>query len=204
MSELPKMQRKVYERLCEHKERTGRVPDLAVFARELSIHYVSLRQHLEALHRKGHLVFESRGRGQSPRLELPLRATGVPVLGSIPAGPLSEALAEPEGFLPLPGAREQFALRVSGNSMADLIQDGDIVLFKQALPQRSGEICAVRVGNSEVTLKYVDRLEPQTVALRPHNSQYPTLAVPAEEVHIEGIYAGLVRGDLIGALYEDD
>ena len=203
MSELPKMQRKVYERLCEHKERTGRAPDLAVFARELKIHYVSLRQHLEALHRKGYLVFESRGRGQSPRLELPLKATGIPVLGSIPAGPLSEALLEPEGFLPLAGAREQFALRVSGNSMADLIQDGDIVLFRRGLPQRSGEICAVRVGNSEVTLKYVDRLEPATVALRPHNPQYPTLAVPAQEVHIEGVYAGLVRGDLIGAFYED-
>ncbi len=203
MSELPKMQRKVYERLREHKERTGRAPDLAVFARELKIHYVSLRQHLEALHRKGFLVFESRGRGQSPRLELPLKATGIPVLGSIPAGPLSEALLEPEGFLPCSGARDQFALRVSGTSMADLIQDGDIVLFRQGLPQRSGEICAVRVGNSEVTLKYVDRLEPATVALRPHNPQYPTLAVPAREVHIEGVYAGLVRGDLIGTLYED-
>jgi repressor LexA len=124
-------------------------------------------------------------------------------LGSIPAGPLSEALLEPEGFLPRGGAREQFALRVSGNSMADLIQDGDIVLFRQGLPQRSGEICAVRVGNSEVTLKYVDRLEPAVIALRPHNPQYPTLAVPAQEVHIEGVYAGLVRGDLIGALYED-
>ncbi len=203
MNELPKMQRKVYERLCEVKERTGRAPDLAVFARELNIHYVSLRQHLEALHRKGFLVFESRGRGQSPRLELPLRATGVPVLGSIPAGPLSEALLEPEGFLPLSNAREQFALRVSGNSMADLIQDGDIVLFRQGMPERSGEICAVRVGSSEVTLKYVDRLEPKTIALRPHNSQYPTVAVPAREVHIEGVYAGLVRGELIGALYED-
>lgn len=202
MNELPKMQRKVYERLCEHKERTGRSPDLSVFARDLKIHYVSLRQHLEALHRKGYLVFESRGRGQSPRLDLPARATGVPVLGSIPAGPLSEALLEPEGFLPLPGAREQFALRVSGNSMADLIQDGDIVLFRKGMPLRSGEICAVRVGNSEVTLKYLDRHEPQTVTLRPHNSQYPTVAVSAEEVHIEGVYLGLVRGDLIGAIYE--
>jgi len=203
MNELPKMQRKVFERLCEHKERTGKCPDLAVFARELKIHYVSLRQHLEALHRKGYLVFESRGRGQSPHLELPVRATGVPVLGSIPAGPLSEALAEPEGFLPLAGARKQFALRVSGDSMADLIQDGDIVLFRTGQPLRSGEICAVRVGNSEVTLKYLDRLEPETVTLRPHNPQYPALCVPAEEVHIEGVYLGLVRGELIGALYEE-
>ena len=105
--------------------------------------------------------------------------------------------------MPLPNAREQFALRVSGNSMADLIQDGDIVLFRQGAPLRSGEICAVRVGNTEVTLKYVDRFEPQTVTLRPHNPQYPTVAVPAADVHIEGVYLGLVRGELIEALYEE-
>ena len=203
MTQLPKMQRKVYERICEHKSRTGTCPELAVFARELNIHYVSLKQHLEALHKKGYLVFESRGRGQSPKLELPARATGVPVLGSIPAGPLSEALAEPEGYLPLHDAQSNFALRVSGNSMADLIQDGDVVVFKKGVPIRSGKICAVRVGNSEVTLKYLDKLDPKTVALRPHNPQYPTLSVDAREVHVEGIYLGLVRGELLRTLYEE-
>ena len=138
---------------------------------------MSLRQHLQALDAKGQLVFQSRGRGQSPHLELPLRATGVPVVGSIPAGSLQEALQEPEGYLPLKGGESFFALRVSGDSMADLIQDGDVVLFKKGAPVRSGEICAVRVGSSEATLKYLDWLDKKTVALRPHNPLYPTLSV---------------------------
>lgn len=203
MNNLPKMQRKVYQRLCEFQEHNGRAPELSALARELNIHYVSLRQHLEALHRKGFLVFESRGRGQSPRLELPLCATGVPVLGRIPAGPLSEAFSEAEGYLPLGNATEHFALRVSGQSMADLIQDGDIVLFRKGQPERNGQICAVRVGESDVTLKYLDIGEGGTVTLRPHNSSYDLVQVDAAEVVIEGVYLGLVRGQLIGALYHE-
>lgn len=203
MTELPRMQHKVYQRLREHMGRSGKPPELAAFARELGIHYVSLRQHLQALDRKGYLSFESRGPGQSPRLELPLEATGVPVLGSIPAGPLSEALSDPESYLPLRGGGGYFALRVSGTSMADLIQDGDLVLLKKGTPAHSGDICAVRVGESEVTLKYVDRLSAKEVALRAHNPQFPTLALPAGEVHIEGVYQGLARGKLIGAFEEE-
>lgn len=205
MKPLSPMQRKVYDRLCAHKERTGSPPDLAELARALGIHYVSLRQHLKALDAKGYLTFQSRGTGQSPRLELPAFATGVPVVGSIPAGLLSEALAEPDGYLSVQGGGSQFfALRVSGASMADLIQDGDVVLFKKEAPARSGDICAVRVGNSEVTLKYLDRLAPKTVILRPHNPQYPTVSVPADEVQIDGVYQGLVRGRLLDALYTEE
>lgn len=204
MEELSPAQRKVYDRLLEAVRRTGATPDLAAFARDLGVHYVSLKQHLEALHRKGYLVFESRGRGRSPTLALPPQATGVPVLGGIPAGTLSEASVEPEGYLPLPGMQgDVFALRVEGDSMADLIQDGDVVLFAKRTPQRSGEICAVRVGGSDVTLKYLDRLSPTSYALRPHNPRFPVVEVAAEELQIDGVYRGLLRGLLVGAFVRD-
>lgn len=204
MKQLSSMQRKVYDRLRDHHQRSGDLPDLATFARSLGMHYVSLKQHLEALSKKGYLVFESRGRGRSPHLALPADATGIPVLGSIPAGPVSEAIAHAEAFLPLTGLRDQhFALRVHGDSMADLIQDGDVVLFEKrsSLP-RSGEICAVRVQESDVTLKYLDKLEADRFRLRPHNPHYPTVEVPAADVQIEGIYQGLLRGQIVGALLE--
>ncbi len=201
--DLSPTQRKVYERLRDHHRRTGTMPELSAFARSMGVHYVSLKQHLEALHRKGFLVFESRGRGHSPYLALPAIATGVPVLGGIPAGALSEALAEAEGFLPLTGVQDgSFALRVEGDSMADLIQDGDVVLFADRQPQRSGEICAVRVEGSDVTLKYLDRLAPGRYALRPHNPRYPTVEVAAAALAIDGVYRGLLRGALVDVLLE--
>ena len=199
------MQQKVFSRLRDYKRRTGETPDLSAFARELGMHYVSLKQHLEALSKKGYVRFESRGRGRSPHLELPAEATGIPVLGSIPAGPLTEAVQDAESFLPLVGFYEtHFALRVQGDSMADLIQDGDVVLFKkQAYPARSGEMCALRVSGSEVTFKYLDHLERGMYALRPHNPQYPTLKVAEEDLTVEGVYQGLLRGEVVWSLLED-
>lgn len=200
---LTPTQERVYSRLLEHQRRTGRLPELSDLARSLGIHYVSLRQHLEALRKKGYLEFESRGRGRSPYLALPPHATGVPVLGDIPAGPFDAAVAHPEAFLPMPGlAGASFALRVRGDSMADLIQPGDVVLLSRRQPAREGEICAVRVGEEDVTLKYVHRLPGGRVELRPHNPRYDTLTVPATDVSIDGVYLGLLRGGAADALLE--
>lgn len=198
---LTPMQQKVYDRLTDHFRRRGEMPELSLLARELGMHYVSLKQHLEALDRKEFISFESRGRGRSPLLTLPAQATGVPVLGDIPAGPLSEAVAHAEAYLPLAGlTRARFALRVHGDSMADLIQNGDVVVFEKREPYRSGEICAVRVSESEVTLKYLDKLSPSQYALRPHNNDYPIVEAHAAEVVVEGVYLGLLRGDVLDVL----
>ncbi len=200
---LTPTQERVYSRLVDHQRRVGRLPDLSDLARSLGIHYVSLRQHLEALQKKGYLEFESRGRGRSPHLSLPAQATGVPVLGDIPAGPYDAAVAHAEAYLPLPGVvQASFALRVRGDSMADLIQPGDVVLLSRRQPAREGEICAVRVGEEDVTLKYVHRLPGGRVELRPHNPRYDTLAVPATDVSIDGVYLGLLRGGAADALLE--
>jgi len=202
---LTPAQRRVFERLVEHGRRTGSTPDLAEFARGLGVHYVSLRQHLEALAVKGYIRFESRGRGRSPVLELPTGATGVPVLGAIPAGPLSTATAHTEGYLPAAiagGRTTTFALRVAGDSMSDLIQDGDVVLLAQGRPQRSGEICAVRVDDDEVTLKYLDDLGHGRFALRAHNPAYPTLEVTGQRIVVDGVYRGLLRGSVAEALLQ--
>ena len=205
MKPLSTAQTRIFSKLREYKQRTGDTPDLSAFARDLGMHYVSLKQHIEALDKKGYLTFESRGRGRSPLLELPPEATGIPVLGNIPAGPLSEAVQEAESYLPLTGMHNtHFALRVSGDSMADLVQDGDIVLFKQEpKPLRSGEMCAVRVDGSEVTLKYLDFLDESSYALRPHNPLYPTIKVAARDLSVAGVYQGLLRGEVLGSLLQD-
>jgi len=195
---LSPTQEKAYRRLVEHQRRTGATPELSELARTLGVHYVTLRQHLEALHTKGYLTFESRGRGRSPRLELPPEATGIPLIGEIPAGSPGLASAHVEAYLPPLAAsgalRADFALRVHGFSMADLIQPDDIVLLAATRPTRSGEICAVRVGEDEATLKYLDPLPRGRYRLRPHNPDFPTLEVDGRELTIDGVYRGLLRG----------
>ncbi len=205
MTPLSPQQTKVFERLREHRRRHGAMPELSAFARGLGITYVTLKQHLEALDRKGYVRFEGRGRGRSPLLTLPAAATGVPVLGSIPAGPLADAIVDAEGYLPLPGLGERwFALRVQGDSMADLIQPEDVVLFERGAPARDGLVCAVRVDEDEVTLKYLDREGADAYVLRAHNPAYPPRHVDAREVQVDGVYRGLLRGDVLDALLDDD
>jgi len=201
MRPLSPRQHKVYDRLLEHHRRHGGTPELSQLARSLGITYVTLKQHLEALAHKGYLTFEGRGRGRSPIVTLPAAATGVPLLGAIPAGPLAGAIADAEGFLPLPGLDERhFALRVRGDSMADLIQAGDVVLLERTTPARDGLICAVRIDGDDVTLKYLEREGPGRFRLRAHNAAYPDLRVAAADVQVDGVYRGLLRGEVLDVL----
>lgn len=43
---------------------------LAALAKRLDIHYVTLRQHLNALERKGHLSIQNNGRGRTPTITI--------------------------------------------------------------------------------------------------------------------------------------
>lgn len=77
-------------------------------------------------------------------------------------------------------------------------------LNKSTLPTAShkgGDICAVRVDRSDATLKYLDLyVSPETVLLRAHNPEYPSTEVEASRVVVDGVFSGLLRGDVIGDL----
>jgi len=203
MPPRPLKQTQILEALKSAYERTGTTPDLSSLARSFGITYPTLREHLKALEAKGKLVLESRGPGRAPRLRLLGTAVGVPLFGEIAAGLPVGTYPEPEGYLALRGRPDHFALRVRGDSMADRIEDGDVVLLHRGEPQRSGEVCAVRVGEDETTLKYLEWSQsrsgdrPLEYHLRPHNAAYPTLTVPASELHVDGVMRGLVRGEVV-------
>lgn len=207
MPPRPVRQLQILEALRATYERTGAPPELAALARSFDISYPTLREHLKALEAKGELIVESRGRGRSPRLTLLGAASGVPVFGEIAAGLPIGTYPEPEGYLTLRGHPSRFALRVRGDSMADRIEHGDVVLLKRSQPQRSGEVCAVRVGEDEATLKYLEwgakSKQPRQYRLRPHNPAYPTLTVPASELHVDGVMHGLLRGEIVADLLHE-
>jgi len=183
----------------------GELPELAQVARTFGITYPTLREHLLELDGKGYLKLESRGPGRSPRLTLtrqPAPNGGVPLFGEIAAGLPVGVYPEPEGRLLLNGLEGGFALRVRGDSMADRIQEGDIVLLQKGRPRHSGEICAVRVGEDETTLKYLDwsGSQPDHYTLRPHNPAYPTLRVEPRLLHVDGVFHSLLRGRVVEQL----
>lgn len=124
---------------------------------------------------------------------------GLPILGSIPAGPLREAIEQAEIWAEntndiLPSRPGDFLLRVKGDSMiGDGILEGDLVLLRPDIALHSGEIAAVQV-NGDATLKHFHQeVGNPTVTLRASNPQYEDIKVPAEEVQIVGAFRGLIR-----------
>ena len=187
----------------ERQERPGFVADLLKPLR-LSAES-SLTPTLQKMARNGFVEILGGGaQGRSrvvrltPKGRHALGIGGLPLLGSIPAGPLSEAVAqaaeiiEPGALLPhKPG---DFLLRVRGDSMiGDGILDGDLVLLRPGARVAHGAIAAVCVGDDrEGTLKRV-LFEGGRVRLRASNPVFKDVTVPAERVHFAGLLKGVLR-----------
>ena len=135
------------------------------------------REHLERLVEEGRLRKEAGARGY--RLPERLAAVPVPVLGRVPAGGLSFAVEDLEGYVPVEhaGDDELFGLRVRGDSMRDAgILDGDLVIVRRQETARSGEI-VVALVDDEATVKVLKRTR-RRVELHPRNPAYRPLAPP--------------------------
>ena len=152
------------------------------------------------------------------------RAAGVsgrllPLLGSIPAGPLDEVIARDETEAVeidtvLKSQPGDFLLRIKGDSMiGDGILDGDLVLLRPNVTANPGEIAAVIAmgagGDCEATLKHifwyagnkpvsaghtqVPSAQATEVRLKASNPAYADMVFPAESIRIAGVFRGLIR-----------
>ena len=161
---------------------------------------------LDILEREGYLhrhAEVSRGIELSDRLPVEMQ---VPVIGRIAAGepiPVPSAdtwdvTAEAE-FISVPrdlakAAGGVYALRVKGVSMVDaLINDGDIVLMRQADVVENGETAAVWLREAkEATLKKV-YVEPDRIRLQPANDRMQPIYAAPDDVEIQGRVIAVIR-----------
>lgn len=126
---------------------------------------------------------------------LPEMAT-IPLVGSIACGTPILAEQNIEVRIGVPALwRADFALTCHGNSMAAMIQDGDIVCIRKQPEVENGEIAAVRIGE-EATLKRFYR-QGDTVMLQAENPAFSPLVYTRDqlnEITIEGRVVGICRG----------
>jgi repressor LexA len=121
----------------------------------------------------------------------------IPLYGKIAAGTPIEAIADEGETIAVPGeilgAGRHYALSVEGDSMIESgIRDGDIVIIRQTDQAPDGTIVVALVDDQEVTLKTIKR-DAGMIHLIPANSQYTPLILPAGNVKIQGVLAGLYR-----------
>jgi repressor LexA len=149
--------------------REGFAPVVAELAQRLGLAgQSSITPTLETLERKGFIEIHGGVRGRQRQIllttrgKIQTRAAGLPVVGCIMAGPLSEALQMANVFvdsvdLLLPFQNDDFLLQVDGDSMiGDGILGGDRVLVRPNVAPQNGEIVAVHVGDDYcATLKRI-------------------------------------------------
>lgn len=187
---------------------SGFPPSVAELADSLKLAGVtSLMPTLRIMERNGFVTISGGGeRGRRRAVNLNARGKaalsigGLPVLGRVPAGPLTEPLNQCEVVLDehelLPHRPGDFLLVVDGDSMiGDGIMPGDKVLLRPHVQVREREIAAVQVGDDyRATLKHVHFGPGRTkVTLAASNPKYSPMVVASADLRVAGVYRGLVR-----------
>ena len=185
MKQLTHRQQQVLDYILEHISGNGYPPTLREIAGRFHLSGPRAAvKHLEALQRKGHI---RRNTGTSRGIEVlhrkpsplqPEHTTGsgilVPVLGTVPAGPLDLAVQENGDTLlldPSMAGEGTFLLQVKGNSMTgDHILPGDMVLVKKQDTADDGDL-VVALIDEEATLKRFRR-DGNKITLIPSNPDY--------------------------------
>jgi repressor LexA len=135
---LPPRQRAVFEFLRDQLQRTGVCPSIREIAKHFGIASpYGVTSHLRALERKGFIARERR-RGRAIRV-LHRATSGLPVMGVVGAGPLSEAIesVSPFDLIAVLHDDANAAVLVADESMRDRhIAAGDFLVG----PRRKGRV----------------------------------------------------------------
>lgn len=150
---------------------------------------------LDVLKRKGLVASDC---SSSRKYRITELATGLPILGDIPAGfPIDSQEVQDSYFSLNPTSfgiidrSTAFFLRVKGDSMIGRkIFDGDLVLVERSRQPRHQDIVVALIDN-ESTLKTLIH-ENGNFCLRSENPVYPDL-LPIQELQIQGVALGVIR-----------
>jgi len=149
--------------------------------------------HLKALEKKGLITREPNMSRAIQLAQEPIEERGLPLAGRIAAGVLHEAIEQDEriDFAALFEQKNQFVLRVSGESMIDAqIADGDFVVVRKQRTARDGQIVVAITDEGEATLKRFF-LEKNRIRLEPANSSMKPIFV--KNAKLLGVVVGVVR-----------
>ncbi|MFC1893508.1 transcriptional repressor LexA [Chloroflexota bacterium] len=202
----PDKRSRILKFLSDFIDDRGYAPTLAEIQDGCKISSKSVVEyHLRALERDNHIRRDAEVARGIEVSGMGKRTWAVAVLGTIAAGepiPVPSAdtsTAIPEEILEVPrylatNPESLYALRVKGTSMIDaLIDDGDVVLMKQASTAKNGEMVALWLKDrQEVTLKKIYR-EPGRIRLQPANSLMEPIYCRPDDVEIQGKVVGVLR-----------
>jgi len=191
-NELTKNQARVLKYIKQQIEKKNHVPTI----REIGEHFgiaspngvAGLLNRIEA---KG-MIKRTKNRARSIVLTEKATPSGLPLVGKVLAGPMTETFAQAERF-EFEGLQKKadYVLEVSGESMIEAqIAPGDFVLVKKQSTADRGDIVVVCDEENETTLKYWFP-EKNRVRLQPANKSMKPIY--SRDVKVIGVAVGVVR-----------
>ncbi|MCA9241726.1 MAG: transcriptional repressor LexA [Planctomycetales bacterium] len=195
MDQLTARQREVFEFIRSLIENRGYGPTVREIGEQFEINSPNgVMCHLKALEKKGLIIREPNMSRAIQLTDAYREEEGMPLVGQIAAGSLTEAIEQGERFSFedwFPKKKNQFALRVKGDSMIEAqIADGDLVIVRKTKTANKGDIVVAMTDEGEATLKYWFP-ESNRVRLQPANSSMKPIY--ARNVQVLGVVTGVVR-----------
>jgi repressor LexA len=195
LSQLTARQREVFEFIRDLITNRGYGPTVREIGDNFGISSPNgVMCHLKALEKKGLISREPNMSRAIQINEEYKEEKGMPLVGQIAAGSLTEAIEQGDRFEFenwFPQRKNQFALKVKGESMIDAqIADGDIVVCRKARTAHKGDIVVAQTDDGEATLKYWFP-EANRVRLQPANSSMKPIY--SRTAQVLGIVTGVVR-----------
>ena len=154
----------------------------------------SVHQHLKSLEQQG-LIQKNEFQSRSIKLNYQNSQQEVPIVGKVAAGSPITAIENIENAIIFPSsilnAKDQcFMLHIQGDSMINAgINDGDIVIARQAPSALNGQIVIALIENDATCKRFYK--EKNHYRLQPENDTMEPILVPS--VEILGVVIGLLR-----------
>ncbi len=194
MSTLTRRQRDVYDFIKGKIRGRGYGPTVREIGENFDIASPNgVMCHLKALEKKGLITREPNMSRAIQLVREPAHERGMPLVGQIAAGSMSEAIEQAErfDFNAIFHHKNQFALKVSGDSMIDAaITDGDTVIVRRGRAAQRGDIVVAQTDEGDATLKYWFP-EARRIRLQPANKRMKPIY--SRDVMVLGIVVGVVR-----------
>lgn len=193
LERLTERQREVYEFIRDKIRSRGYGPTVREIGQQFSISSPNgVMCHLKALEKKG-LIQREPNMSRAIMLSESPYERGLPLVGRVAAGQLSEAVEDVEriDFGEVFDPDRHFVLRVKGDSMIEAqISDGDYAVIRKQKTAQPGEIVVALTDENEATLKYWYP-ESRRIRLEPANSSMEPIYV--SQAQVLGVLVGVFR-----------
>lgn len=203
MQPRTKRQREVFDYIIQYVETHGYNPSYQQIARHLRVSSkAGIAKHIKALETQGLIArmrengnfnLELRPPNQIEEAVCQIEWLSFPKIDSFVEEWENKTLFVPKFLLGYHSPREMRAFRAPNDSMLEKnICEGDVVLIEKRSFARDGDIVVALTENKRAVLKQFFR-QGAKVELRPANSSFVSITLPANKVSIEGIFRGLLR-----------